>query len=470
MNEKGNAVNRLDRSEGAMPEVALVGRANVGKSTLFNRLLRMRRALVEDRPGVTRDRVAVTCEIEGRPVRLVDTGGLDPRAKAGIPAAVAAQARRAVHSARVILLVVDAREGLLPLDSEIADELRRSASRVIVVANKADRPSLEIDAGEFHALGFETVVPVSAEHRRGIVDLEIEIAERLPPRGASTRDEGSAETDSGRAPTPRLAIIGRPNVGKSSLVNRLLGTEDAVVSSQPGTTRDATDRKLQVGGREVWLVDTAGLRRQGRREDRVERGSALYALRAIERCDVAILLLDAAEGVTDQDAKIARLALDCGRPLVLGLNKWDLLDPSEVARVSGQLERRLRFVRDPRVVRMSARTGLGTRRLLRAALEVHDSQRRQVATAELNRVIQQAMERNAPPSRGHRRGRLLYATQVSDRPFTVLCFVNDPELFSREYRRYLESRLREAFGLGVAPARVRLRRRTARDRDAAETR
>lgn len=461
MNEKGNAVNRLALSDRNLPQVALVGRANVGKSTLFNRLLRMRRALVEDRPGVTRDRVVATCEIEGRRVRLVDTGGLDPRAEAGIPAAVAAQARIAVRDASVILLVVDARAGLVPLDSEIADELRQADSAVIVVANKADRPSLESVASEFHAFGFETVVSVSAEHRRGIVDLEVEIAERLP---AVEPPEESDET------VARLAIIGRPNVGKSSLVNHLLGAPEAVVSSQPGTTRDATDRTLRFSGREVCLVDTAGLRRQGRREDRLERGSALFALRAIERADVAILLLDASEGVTDQDARIARLALDCGRPLVLGLNKWDCLEPTDVARVTGQLERRLRFVRDPVVVRMSATTGLGTRRLLRAALKLWDSQGQQVATAELNRVVQAAVERNAPPSRGRRRGRLLYATQVSDRPFTVLCFVNDPQLFSMDYRRYLESRLREAFQLGVAPIRLRLRKRSARDRDASETR
>ncbi len=331
--------------------MALVGRANVGKSTLFNRLLRGRRALVEGRPGVTRDRVVAPARLEGHALLLVDTGGLDPEAEQGLPAAIQRQVRRVLEDAAVILFVVDVRAGLLPLDRQIADLLRRAAAQVVVVANKADGPQHEAGAAEFHALGFPEIIPTSAEHKRGLIDLELAITERLPE---TEPDPEPAEE------RPRIAIVGRPNVGKSSLLNRLLGSEEAIVSDTPGTTRDATDSRLRLGERELVLIDTAGLRRPGRRADHLERGSAYMALRAIERADLALLLLDASEGVTDQDAKIARLALDCGRPLVLVLNKWDLVDTaSQRAELERQLERKLGFVREAVVLRVSARTGQG---------------------------------------------------------------------------------------------------------------
>jgi GTP-binding protein len=435
--------------------VALIGRVNVGKSTLFNRLLRTRRVLVEDRPGVTRDAVAAPAEIEGRAVLLVDTGGLDPEAERGIPAAVAAQVRRVLEDAAVILFVVDGREGLLPLDSHIAALLRRSGGRVLVVVNKADSPRQAERAGEFHALGLGEPLAVSAEHRVGIVDLELAIAERVPERSPEPRDIDEE---------PRLAIVGRPNVGKSSLVNRLLGADAALVSEEPGTTRDSTDRRLHLGEDWITLVDTAGLRRPGRRDDRLERGSALMALRSIERADVAVLLLDAGEGVTEQDAKIARLALDRGRPLVVGLNKWDVVErEGRHEEVQRDVERRLRFIPEAVVVRTSARTGRGTVRLIREALRLRVETRRKIATSELNRALAVAFERNAPPMRGKRRARFFYATQVSERPFTCLLFVNDPELFPTNYRRYLESFLRKTFDLKSGPVRVRLRTRSRRD-------
>ena len=451
MNENGSAVNFHPGAVAGLPMVALIGRVNVGKSTLFNRLLRTRRVLVEDRPGVTRDAVAAPAEIEGRQVLLVDTGGLDPEAEQGIPAAVAAQVRRVLEDAAVILFVVDGREGPLPLDAHIADLLRRAEGRVVVVANKADSPRQAERAGEFHVLGLGEPLPVSAEHRIGIVDLELAIAERVPEHGVEPRAADDA---------PRLAIVGRPNVGKSSLVNRLLGSDAALVSEEPGTTRDSTDRRFRFGGEWVTLVDTAGLRRPGRRDDRLERGSALMALRSIERADVAVVLLDAGEGVTEQDAKIARLALDRGRPLVVGLNKWDLIEgEGRQAEVERVLERRLRFIARAVVVRTSALTGRGTSRLIREALRIRSESRRKVPTAELNRVLTLAFERNVPPMRGRRRARFFYATQVSDRPFTCLLFVNDPELFPTNYRRYLESFLRKTFELESGPVRVRLRSR-----------
>jgi len=384
-----------------LPMVALVGRANVGKSSLFNRLLRKSRSLVEDRPGVTRDRVAESARIEGRTVLLVDTGGLDPEAELGIPAAIRAQVERVLQDAAVILLVVDAQTGPVPDDKAIADLLRRAASQVVVVANKADHPRGDASSGEFHALGFAEVIPTSAEHRRGLVDLEIAIAERLPP------EIPAPDADS----PPRLAIIGRPNVGKSSLVNRLMGEARNIVADEPGTTRDSTDARLRVGDREVILTDTAGLRRGGKRSERLERGSALMALRSIERSDAAIQLIDASEGVTDQDCRVARLALDRGRPLILALNKWDAV--RDVAVFEAQLERRLSFVPDPLVLRISALTGSGVQRLLPAAIDLLERQSIRVSTSELNRTLEEAVARNAPPGQGRRRANFYYCTPVS---------------------------------------------------------
>ena len=439
------------------PLVAIVGRANVGKSTLFNRLLREGRSLVEDRPGVTRDRVAVATAIEGKPALLVDTGGLDPEADEGIPAAIRRQVGLVVSQATVIAFVVDARVGLLPLDRTIAELLRRGGKPVVVVANKSDTPRIEAQTGEFHELGFGEVVPTCAAHARGIPDLEMALAEHLPLPDPL---EGGVE----RVGPPRLAIIGRPNVGKSSLLNALLGEERNIVADEPGTTRDATDSSLSVDGREVILVDTAGLRRGGKRSDRIERGSALMALRSLERCDVALLVLDAAVGVGEQDAKLARLALDRGRPLVLLLNKWDVVaDTPRESEIARQLERRLAFVPDPVLLRTSAVTHKGLDRALPEALKLFDEQALEVPTGELNRALEDAIERNTPPLRGKRRAKFFYVTQISSRPFTILVFMNDPSLIARNYHRYLESFMRKRFAIRSAPVRVRLRGRREAD-------
>jgi len=441
------------------PLVAIVGRANVGKSTLFNRLLRESRSLVEDRPGVTRDRVASLTQIEGHEVLLVDTGGLDPDAELGIPGAIRRQVALVVAEAAVIVFVVDARDGALPGDQQIAELLRRAGPKVVVVANKADNPKLEAASAEFHRLGFPEIIPTSAAHARGLVDLEMSIAERLPVEAVDAAPER-------RAGPPRFAIVGRPNVGKSSLLNALLGEERNIVADEPGTTRDATDSFLRVNGREVVLVDTAGMRKPGRRADRLERGSALMALRSLERADIGLLVLDAESGVTEQDAKIARLALDRGRPLVLVLNKWDVIEGSDRgAEVERQLERRLGFVPEPVLLRTSAKTGRGLARLLPEALRLHDDLDVEVPTAELNRALEEATTRNVPPLRGKRRARFFYATQIAKRPLTVLIFMNDPTLIAPNYHRYLEGFFRKRFGVRSAPVRVRLRGRADRADD-----
>jgi GTP-binding protein len=438
------------------PRVAIVGRANVGKSTLFNRLVRERRALVEDRPGVTRDRVVGSAQIEGHDVLVVDTGGLDPEAEEGIPRAIAAQVRQVIRDASVILFVVDTRQGLIPLDRHIADLLRRARPQVVVVANKADGPQQDTAWAEFHALGFEDVIPVSAEHRRGIVDLEITIAAHLPAVEPEPEADGAV----------KIAIVGRPNVGKSSLVNCLLGEEQQIVADAPGTTRDSTDTHLVRDGRELVLIDTAGLRRAGRRSDRLERGSAYMSMRAVERADVVLLIIDVIDGVTDQDAKIARLALDRGRPLVVVCNKWDAVDREErQPEIAKQLERKLGFVPDAEIVHVSAKTGRGTRGLLEKAALLLEGLARAIPTPEINRVLQEAIDRNAPPASGRRRPKFYYATQVSDRPFTVVVFLNDPELVPENYRRYLEGVFRKRFGIRSAPVRVTLRGRGKSKRD-----
>jgi GTP-binding protein len=438
-----------------LPMVALVGRVNVGKSTLFNRLVRQRRSLVENRPGVTRDRVAAEAGIEGREVLMVDTGGLDPEAEEGIPRAVRRQVEHIVEEAALVLFVVDARAGLLPLDQDIADVLRRAEVPVVVVANKADGPQQDSATSDFFALGFTEVLPTSAEHRRGLADLEITIERLLPP--PEPRDEDGDDAT-------RVAIVGRPNVGKSSLLNRLVGEDHAIVSAEPGTTRDSTDIRLAVDESEVVLIDTAGLRRAGRRSDRLERGSAFMALRSIERADVVLLLIDVIEGVTDQDARIARLALDRGRPLVLVCNKWDAVDRDERRpEIVLQLERKLGFVPDALICHLSARTGKGTRKLLPRALQLLEELRGSRPTSEVNRVLRAAVNGHAPPAAGRRRARFFYATQVSDRPFTVMVFVNDPSLVTKNYRRYLESFFRKSFGLRSAPVRLLLRTRSGAD-------
>jgi GTP-binding protein len=445
-----NASN-ISKPVDALPLVAVVGRANVGKSTLFNRLLRQGRSLVEDTSGVTRDRVAASAWIEGHDVLLVDTGGLDPEAEAGIPAAIRAQVGEVLESAAVILLVVDARDGPLPLDREIAHLLRQAKSQVIVVANKADGPLQDASSAEFHVLGFPEVLPVSAEHRRGFADLEIAIAERLPEPSSSSRQAD---------PSPQLAIVGRPNVGKSSLLNRLLGKDRNIVAAEPGTTRDSTDSRLRHRDQEIVLIDTAGIRRLGKRREHLERGSALMAVRSIEKADLVLLVLDASVGVTDQDCKIARLALDRGRGLILVLNKWDLVEGQRGEReVQRQLERRLGFVPDPVVLRTSAKTGLRVRQLIPRALELMRQLRVEIPTAEVNRALEEAIERYAPPLKGRRQARFFYATQTSTRPLTLVVFVNNPDLIPANYRKYIESFFRKRFDVKSAPVRVRFRAR-----------
>lgn len=440
----------------ARPVVAIVGRPNVGKSALFNRLIGRRQAIVEETPGLTRDRLYAPVEWNGRAFLLVDTGGLrsdEDRGADAVGRAVREQTLRAVEEAAVLLFVVDAQSGWLPEDAEVAHLLRQTRKPVLLVANKVDGPEQEAAAHEFHALGLGAPLPVSALHGRGVGDLLDEVVALLPP----VDDAGEA------AAATRVAVVGRPNVGKSSLVNAVLGEERVVVAPEPGTTRDAVDTVVQIGGAPYVLVDTAGLRRPARVGAPVERYSVSRTRRALERADVAVLVVDAAEGVTDQDQRIARQIAASERGLVVALNKWDLVadDRERAAEVRRAAAHALRFVAyAPQVpVSATARTGLDA--LLEALGRVAEAYTTRVPTGPLNRVIE-AAEAAAPPPADHRgrRAKILYATQPHARPPTIVLFVNDPARLPESYLRYLERALRDSFPFPGAPIRFELRART----------
>ena len=442
----------------ALPLIAIVGRPNVGKSTLFNRYAGHRRALVEDRPGITRDRIAEEVEVEDRRVLVVDTAGLDAEAEAGLPAAVQAQAWSAVRDADAILWVVDAQAGVLPDDAELARTLRKTAKPVTLAVNKIDVPAHAARVGEFHGLGFERTRGISAEHGRGAWDALEELVALLPPAAVDEAPVASGI---------RIAVVGRPNVGKSSLVNRLLGEERVVVSEEPGTTRDAIDAVLERDGERYTLVDTAGLRRPGRRSESTEHVTALMTVRALERADVALLLIDAHEGCTDQDARVGRLTRDRGVAALVLANKWDRVRGEERAKaVLGNIAHGLRFMADAPVLAVSAKTGSGLDALFARVRTLHETAHREIPTAELNRWLQDAVRRHEPAmaQRGSRRKPLkfFYATQTGVRPPAFTLFCSEPAAVQPAYVRFLENRLREEFDFAGTPVRIRLRARSAR--------
>lgn len=445
------------------PIIAIVGRPNVGKSTLFNRFAGQRRALVQDEPGITRDRIAEEIEVSGRRVLIVDTAGLDTEAEEGLPAAIQAQANSAVSEADAILFVVDGKSGLIPEDEILARALHRADKPITLAINKIDHPSHDARAGEFYRLGFERMRPVTAEHGRGAWDALEELVAELPEARSPTREEDGI----------RIAVVGRPNVGKSSLVNRLLGAERVVVSEVPGTTRDAIDIRMTSGDDVFTLIDTAGLRRPGRRNRTAEGLSALMTVRSLERADVVLLVVDAAEGLTDQDAHIARLVRDRGRAAVTIANKWDLVvsqaaeDPDRLARAREEIAHGLRFMADVPVLPVSAKTGKSFQNILPSVKRMAEASTREIPTAQLNRWLKDAVSRHEPAmaQRGMRRRPLkfFYATQTSVRPPTFVLFCTEPDAVKTDYRRFLENRLREQFDLGGTPIRLRLRKRARKD-------
>jgi GTP-binding protein len=445
----------------ARPILALVGRPNTGKSTLFNRLVGWRKAIVDREPGLTRDRLYGVTDWRGRELTVVDTAGLDPApgTRAGAPgetarsdrSAIEAQTRVAIDEASVIVFMLDVRQGLTAIDRDIAEMLRRSGRPVVVAGNKADNPREEYLRHEVLELGFPELVMVSGQHGIGVDDLLDRVLELLPPEEQpSERDEEAGA---------RLAIMGRPNVGKSSLLNKLLGDERSLVTELPGTTRDPVDTELSFEGLPVVLVDTAGIRRRAAARDRLEHFSLLRGIRAMERADAVLLVLDASTGVLSQDQHVAGYALEAGKGLVLVVNKVDLLERED--RNAGDWQRRLaaefRFVAHAPVVMVSARTGAGVRKVLPTALEVVGQRRIRIPTNELNRMLREAFLRRPPPSYKGKRLALKYATQAASETPTIVMFVNDTGLLHFSYRRYLENRLRERYGFAGNPIRIVLR-------------
>ena len=418
-------------------KVAVVGYPNAGKSTLINRLAGRREAVTHAEAGVTRDRKEIPTEWNGVPITLIDTGGVDLAAEDSLSRAVQHQAREAIADADAILQVVDARAGLGPGDAEVAALLRAAPQPVIVVANKIDDPGSSHVAAELHKLGLGEPLAVSATHGIGSGDLLDRIAELAPER----EEEGTEEL-------PRIAILGRPNVGKSSLLNAVLGSERTIVSEMAGTTRDPIDTRVEVGGRAALLVDTAGIRRRAKVAGSIDYYAQLRAERAAERSDVAILVCDASEGVTSEDLRIGELAMRAGCATLVALNKWDVAE-LDLEDAKARLESRLRL--RPPVITLSALRGRNVRKVLPKALELAERRARRVQTAELNRLLADAVERRPPPSRRGRRLRAYYAAQVGDAPPRLAIQVNDRTLINRDWAYYLENTLRAALGLEGVP-------------------
>ena len=427
--------------------VAIVGFPNVGKSTLVNRLTESRAAVVHETPGVTRDRKEIVAEWTGKRFLLVDTGGVDIADPSPITQSVADQAREAVADADLVVFLVDARAGITPGDEEVAEILRRARKPVLLVVNKVDDPSQEALALEFHRLGLGDPVPISALHGHGTGDLLDAVVTMLPGAGPAEVGEDAI----------RVAILGRPNVGKSSLLNALLGEERVIVSEQPGTTRDPIDTVLRRDDRTFVLVDTAGLRRKRRQRQGIEYYSELRALAAAERADVALVLVDASEGLVDQDLAVADVARKAQCSTIVVLSKWDITQ-TELEDMRPRLEARLH--QRPPLVTVSAKTGRGIARLLDRIEELFEKHSGRISTGELNRFLGELREAREPPSRNGRRLNLLYGTQTTARPPRFRFFVNDPGLITRDYGYWVENQLRRRFDLNGVPLAIDFVRRS----------
>ncbi|ENO85659.1 ribosome biogenesis GTPase Der [Thauera linaloolentis] len=429
------------------PTIVLVGRPNVGKSTLFNRLTRTRDALVADQPGLTRDRHYGIGRVGERDYLVVDTAGFDPVAKEGIVHEMARQAEQAIAEADVLLFLVDGRAGRTPHDEQIAARLRRAGRPVHLVVNKAEGLDRAIVAADFHALGLGDPLPVSAAHGDGIKQL-VEIA--LEPFPA---DEGEAAEDEG----PKVAIVGRPNVGKSTLVNTLLGEERVIAFDMPGTTRDAIAIPFERGGKRYTLIDTAGLRRRGKVFEAVEKFSVIKTLQAIQEANVIVLVLDAAQDISDQDAHIAGFALEAGRALVVGINKWDAVDDYQRDRLKADIARKLAFLGFARFHQISALRSQGIGGLLKSVDAAYAAATANLATPRLTRTLQQAVARQAPPRHGMARPKMRYAHQGGMNPPVIVIHGNALESIPTSYVRYLERCFMDAFKLQGTPLRIQFR-------------
>ncbi|MBC7264071.1 MAG: ribosome biogenesis GTPase Der [Chloroflexi bacterium] len=437
------------------PLVAIVGRPNVGKSTFFNRAIGQRLAIVEDVPGTTRDRLYGDTEWNGLTFTLIDTGGLVLGEADDLTAQVRAQAEVAIAEADAIIFITDVLDGLVPADHDIAGVLRRTRKPVILAANKADNAERRAHALEFYELGLGEVYPVSSLHGTGVAEVLDAVVAALPKVAEEEMPEGV-----------RIAIVGRPNVGKSMLLNRILGQERAIVSEIPGTTRDALDTPLTWKGQPVVLVDTAGIRKRGAIDRGVERYSVLRALKAINRADVVLLLIDAIEGITAQDAHIAGYILEDYKSLVLVVNKWDAVkkEAHTMEEFTTRIREQLRFMPWVPILYVSALTGLRVSEVMDTALRVREQRFQRIPTGELNELVADAIARHAPPSKAGKRLAFYYATQPEVDPPTIVFFVNDARLVHFSYQRYLENRIRERWGFEGTPLVLRFRGREKRKR------
>jgi len=449
---------------GKVPTIAIVGRPNVGKSALFNRLIRRRVAIVHDQPGVTRDRLAADFHLDDRRVTLIDTGGIGAGIGGSFDDQVQAEAELAMQLADTIIFVTDGAAGITPIDELLAKELRKTRKPILVAVNKIDHPKHDLLEMEFSRLGFEHIFAVSAEHGRGIVELTDALKTELSVE---------ASTDNGKEPVPepiKLAIVGRPNVGKSSLVNGILQDQRTIVSDIAGTTRDAIDIPYRRNGKDFLLIDTAGIRPRSKHNTSVEVFSVMRSEKSIERADICALVVDAVDGITAQDKKIAGLIQENEKPCLVVVNKLDLVKPSARVRdfveaVLGQIRSNLFFLTYAPIDVLSAHTRENLDRLFKSIEKIEKHSRRSLGTGQLNRLLQSAIAAHPPPLRGNRRLKLLYATQIdpSDscgiKPPTFILFVNDPAALADDYRRYLEAKIREHLGYYGLPILFRLRSR-----------
>ena len=437
------------------PIIAIVGRPNVGKSTLFNRLVGRRKAMVDDMPGVTRDRNYAEVKRFDIPFILVDTGGFEPETSDRLQQQMREQSRFAMEEADLILFVMDARDGLTPADTEVVGMLRRIKKPVFYIINKVDGDRMESMANDFYALGIDQIHMISAEHNRGVGDLMDEVLAAIPPDAVPEEEEDIT----------RIAVVGRPNVGKSTLVNRLLGFERVVANPTAGTTRDAVDTRFTVNKKPYVLIDTAGIRRKGKTVEKVEKYSVVDALRAIERADVVLIVLSAEEGVTEQDSKIAGYAYEAGRGCIFVVNKWDTVtkDNATMGKFTEEIRRCFKYLPFAPILFVSAVSGQRTGKIVAEVDLVMEQYTKRVSTSDLNKVFTQAIDENNAPLAQGRRVKFFFATQVGVKPPTFVIFTNSPDGIYFSYERYLMNRFREAFGFNGTPLKLIFRGRDKKD-------
>jgi GTP-binding protein len=434
------------------PIIAIVGRPNVGKSTLFNRLSKSSGALVDNCPGVTRDRLEISTDFEGRPLTLVDTGGFDDLANDPLLDKVKDQVKTAIEEADRIIFMVDGRQGIMPGDEEIAQILRMSKKKTLLVVNKADGPEHGHMISDFCSLGLDPIFPISAAHGYGVKSFMEELVKDLPAQ----------EPDEAANPDQiRVAVLGKPNVGKSSLINRILGSERLVVSDLPGTTRDAVDTRFFYRGKEYLLIDTAGIRRKARVKEKIEKFSMIKSLECLNRCHIALVLIDAQEGVSEQDVRILGYAFERARGVILVVNKWDLIknDAGKKRALDNEIDRQLNFIPYCPRINLSAMTGERVIKLFDTINLLFEQFSSRMNTGAVNRAIQEIIEKHPPPRIGHGRLKFFYATQIRTRPPTFVAFVNRPDMIHFSYERFLINHLRSHFRLDISPIKLLFRKR-----------